>query len=313
LAGVIEESGGAGNADVYRQAVDAELAASEHVDYLHILPQTLERIAEAQAAARKFDDALATAGRIGESTAGFREKRGFALARIAQRQAEAGDIAGATATLQETLKLVERTTDKRPYEGILLQVMDAQAALADVEGVRMTAERLGDRYRMIGLIGMYRAYVNAHDNDSAKAMLDSALQLAEATSGTTEGADNLGSVASLMAKAGDVESARRVFEKSLAAAAAIEDVREHAVALARLARAMKVAGDEDSARKAIEPLRELIETHGDARRNPVLLASMAADPAQLGDVTTAMTLTAQIGDIDQRTRALVEIAATLPN
>jgi hypothetical protein len=43
------------------------------------------------------------------------------------------------------------------------------------------------------------------------------------------------------------------------------------------------------------------------------LASVAANLAQLGDVTTAMAVTAMIGDMEERVRALVEVAATLPN
>jgi tetratricopeptide (TPR) repeat protein len=315
LAGVIEECTGEDHVDTYREAVDAALTASKQVDYVIFLPQALQQIAEAQATAGRLADALTTAAQIQEVDQRSRANLGFTLARIAQLQADAGDIDGARETIRRTLAVAARAAGDRAGDGILLQAMNAQIAASDMEGARATAERLGERFHVATSIMLHRGYVNAHDNESAKAMLESALQ--HAGSGSVDAGDDratiLGRVGLALAKAGDVNAAREKFQEALNVAAGIVDSRQHAVALSRLADAVREARDPESMHKVAESLRALIEGDGGTRKNPILLASAAGNLAQLGDVTTAMAVMAMIGDMEQRVRALVEVAATLPN
>lgn len=291
----------------------AALAASEHVGYVTDLPQALAQIAEAQAVAGDFNGALGTAARIREVDEDSRQKLGFALAGIARLQAEAGHAAQAKVTVEGALSVAERTMEVHPRAGILLQVMDAQIAAKDIEGARATARRLGERYRVATSILLHRGYANARENESAKAMLELALQDTGSVDLGEDRTTILGSVGLALAKAGDIDEARAMFQEALNAAAGIVDSRQHAVALSRLADAVREARDPESIRKVAESLRALIEGDGGTRKNPILLASAAGNLAQLGDVTTAMAVTAIISVMEQRVRALVEIAATLPN
>jgi tetratricopeptide (TPR) repeat protein len=313
LAGVIEECTGTEDAETYRMAVDAALAASKQVDYLIFLPQALEQIAGAQAIAGKLADALTTAARIQEVDERSRANLGFTLAKVARLQADAGDIDGSKETIRKTLAVAARAAGERAGNGILLQTLDAQIAAKDIEGARATAERLGERFRVAASIMLYGWYASAHENESANAMLELALRHTGSVDAGDDRATILGRVGVALAKAGDVDAARTIFQEALDAAAGIVDSRQHAVVLSRLSDAVREARDPESTRKVAESLRALIEGDGGTRKNPILLASVAANLAQLGDVTTAMAVTAMIGDMEERVRALVEVAATLPN
>ncbi len=313
LTGIIEETGGAKHESSYREALSRALAASEHVGYVTFLPQALGQIAAAQATAGRFDDALSTAARIGEVDATSREKLGFALAKIGRLQAEAGEAERAKATIQQTLSVLQNIADQRPREGILFQIMGAQIAAGDMVAARATGERLGDGHRMTTLVLMYNGYAKARDGKSAREALESALQLAKATTDPEQRADALAGIALSLARADEVDRSRGIFRDALVAVAGIGDVRARAVALFRLSAAMHAAGDPELAHRAIEPLRDLIETDGRFRANALLMVGLAQHLAEFGDVTAAMAITAQIGDIDERVRALVEIAKFLPN
>jgi tetratricopeptide (TPR) repeat protein len=313
LTGIIEETGDAKHADSYREALSRALAASEHVGYVTFLPQALGQIAAAQAAAGRFDDALSTAAKIAEVDATSREKLGFALAKIAHLQAEVGEGERAKGTIQQTLDVLQDIADERPREGILLQIMNAQIAAGDLVAARATGERLGDTHRLTTLALMYSGYMKAHDGESAGDVLESALQLAEATTDPEQRAGALAGIALSLARAGEVERSRQLFHNASEAIAGIGDVRAHAVSVFRLSTAMHAAGDPELSHRAIEALRDLTETDGRVRTNPLLLVGLAEHLAEFGDVTAAMAMTAQIGDTEGRVRALVEIAKFLPN
>jgi tetratricopeptide (TPR) repeat protein len=313
LAGVIAESGGANRATPYREAVVAALAASEHVGYLTFLPQALAQISEAQAIAGDFDGALETAARIGEVDEASRQKLGFALAKIARLQAEAGHVDQAKGTIEKALGVAERTMDIHPRAGIRLQIMEAQIAARDMEAARMTADSLGERYRMVTLVALYKGYASANDEPSAREAFESALHLLEGTTDAIQRVDGFGGIGLLLAKTGRVEEARRMFDRALAAAEGIANMNERAGATSRLAKSMSAAGNSELTQLAALALRELVENDGEARLNPILVASFAGYIAEMGDVTTAMAFAAQVGDMEQRVRALIEIAKALPN
>lgn len=166
---------------------------------------------------------------------------------------------------------------------------------------------------MVTLVALHKGYASANDEASAREALESALHLLETMTDAVQRVDGFGGIGLLPAKTGRVEEARRMFDRALAAAEGIANTNERAGATSRLAKSMSAAGNPELTQLAALTLRELVENDGNARMNPILVASFAGYVAEMGDVTTAMAFAAQVGDMEQRVRALIEIAKALPN
>ncbi len=197
----------------------------------------LSDLAEAQARLGDVDAARRSARAIGEkpSRAGYDMTDGqpFALIRVARVQHEAGDIAGAIATLRDAFRTVSDHPQMRFRDGRYLQVAHAQIANGDTEGAVRSIDAM-EKDRHEPLAALARAYAAAGDEPDARAAF--ARALADPGLSVKDPPGQGPELAEIQAMAGDVPGALKTVRS-------IGDQNSQSFALQKVVSARATAGD----------------------------------------------------------------------
>ncbi len=233
------ELGMAGDKASASKAFALALRTSEHDGYGEKQSQTKMRVAQAQAQVGEIADALKTANSIQDAWASS-----WAKCQIADAQVEAGELAGARQTLATAIQTLDRLKDG-PHENdkndILREIALVQAKAGDLEAAIRTSELIQvDSWKgqVQKTIAAAQVKAEAESGDIASA-LQAANRISKAESSPL--------LTIIQAKAGDIAGAQKTTERL--------DGRDKGDAQRAIAMAQAKAGDFMGAQKTVDRIQ----------------------------------------------------------
>ncbi len=224
------------------------------------------------------------------------------LCDIASAQAEAGDKAGARATVSKALQTAQKIDDAHLHTAALSNIAAMQAEAEDIAGALQTAGKIDDAYnRPRALSTIAAAQAEAGD-------IAGALQ----TAGKIDDAYNrpwaLSTIAAAQAETGDKAGARATLAEALQTARKIGKAYNRAWALSTIAAAQAETGDKAGARVTLAEALQTAGKIGKAYNRPRALSTIAAAQAEAGDIAGALQTAGKIDNASDRAWALSAIA-----
>ncbi|MCX7428339.1 MAG: hypothetical protein NTW96_22255 [Planctomycetia bacterium] len=269
-------------ADQTRQACARAMAASDPR-----CASDLREIAEAQARAGLFADAVATVRKIAASSprdGGVFGEKLLAFLDIAVAQAKAGRMSEARQTFAEVLTTGRGDAEAR--DGICSIVSDAQVEAGFLADALATARQIKcPEGKDMALEGMAEAHIEA-------GLLNAALAIVRQIGGVDSSVIKsrvslLCEIAIAQAKGGRQDEARQIFAESLSTAKQSEDVSTSGWALSEVATAQVNAGEIEQARRTIVEALAVAGKATDAESRAWVLHNIAAAQAKAGSKDNA--------------------------
>jgi tetratricopeptide (TPR) repeat protein/energy-coupling factor transporter ATP-binding protein EcfA2 len=279
---------------------DEALRTAQKIQFPSYLGDPLSSIAEAQAAAGQFADALRTAQKIH----GY---QGAALRSIAEAQAAAGQFGEALRTAQKIQGFQSTELSGR----VLRSIAEAQAAAGQFAHAMRTAQEIQDPSSQgTALISIAQAEAAAGQSTEAARNWEAALRTAQEIQDPSSQAAALSSIARTQATAGQPAEASKNWEAALRTAQKIQDPSSQADALVSIAQALATAG------RFADALRTAQKIQGPEHQATTLssIAQALATAGQFAEAATnweaALLKAEEIQDQERRADALVSIART---
>jgi tetratricopeptide (TPR) repeat protein len=285
--------------------VEAALATAIEVQDVTHRSEAVASVAAAEAAARDFSAALATAEKIEHPNVLVEAWSG-----IAKAQAAAGYVAEARDTIARALataKAIPINWEATSYLWAMSHVVEAQAAIGDIEAAIDAVEAIEDDYLRIVLVGQVAAA------DVVSGQVEGLAATVQGIKRSLARAMTLAALAKAKAKLRDLDAARKLSKAALSTAAEIGALELRALVLKTIAMTQAHSGDADGVAEslqaiaAIAPLDEF-DNAWRYTRAPVLKAEAEA---RAGNAAIALTTAEKLEDRSWRVEALIAIAAAL--
>ena len=261
-----------------RTLADALADADEHIYALLAIARAQIRAGNEVAARETLVAATWGAQQINDAGGPFGTGRASTLVRIAEMQMDAGDKAGANASLTEAIATTGHIAGALDRAEVLVEIARVQTRM----GIDVT--------------------VKAAFADAAASAVRSAARIAR----ENDRALALSHIVEAQAGAGDFDGARKT-------AARISGASWRAVQLRSIAKAQFKAGDDAGGRATFAELIEAIGSVDDDHRRTMNLAYTVEAQAEIGDIDGAMRIARRIGPAYSRawTFALMVIVSVL--
>ncbi len=226
--------------------------------------------------------------------------RARALIRVAKKQENAGDRAGAERSLDDATNASDEVTDPAPRAGVFNALADAQAktglfgdAKRSLKEVRKACEdeSIDAEQKVIIYSKMavtYGAYLKKKEN--AETYLEMAADLAVGVESPLGKVSSLMTVAEEFQKLDMASEADKLVTQSLEVAKSISDPRDQADAIASIASSLGQMGKEDQARTTFDEAIGTAEKIEDIVSKAHALADLAPKLAKVGRKSDAREL-----------------------